>query len=104
MESCYGSTAAGEVRRWFRGEEGVFFFPCASPFGLALRGTTVSEPGENRDPGLIAYAFPLKDGTIATLYLPRKGLTLSEAGRLKNYIDSITFIQPSEGVRGATTS
>jgi len=53
------------------------------------------------DRPLIAYPFPLDDGQIAKLNLPARGLTESEAARLRQYIDTLVLPEPQgEGGHG----
>lgn len=47
-------------------------------------------------PALITYPFPLKNGQMAQLHLPTKGLNREDADRLTHFIRALVFDQPAQ--------
>ena len=56
----------------------------------------VATGGNAPRPTLIAYPFPLADGQMGRLELPRQGLTPADAERLVAFVRSLTVGADSE--------
>lgn len=51
---------------------------------------------EPRD--VIHFPFPLSDGTVVLLQLPKDGLTSEDCDRLENYLRSLVFDNGAAGL------
>ena len=46
----------------------------------------MSEQAKQENQGLVAYPFPLSDGTMSWHWLPKRGITEDDSARLQEFI------------------